>query len=145
MAAIFQIFSDTFSWKTSSVFWWIFHLSLFLRIQLTITQPGQRQAIICTNAGILLIWPLGTNFSEILIKIHAFLFKKMHLKMPSAKCSHFVSASMCWVIVKSRVYHSFWRYLCYPHDSDMWSAAEPWVGGSCVNINANYQMSDSGK
>ena len=27
--------------------------------------PGRRQAIIWTNAGILLIWPLGTNFSEI--------------------------------------------------------------------------------
>ena len=31
--------------------------------------PGQRQAIIRTNAGILLIWPLGTNFNEILIEI----------------------------------------------------------------------------
>ena len=30
--------------------------------------PGQRQAIIWTNVGILLIGPLGTNFSEILIK-----------------------------------------------------------------------------
>ena len=29
--------------------------------------PGRRQAIIWTNAGILLIGPLGTNFSEILI------------------------------------------------------------------------------
>ena len=29
--------------------------------------PGRRQAIICTNAGILLIGPLGTNFNEILI------------------------------------------------------------------------------
>ena len=27
--------------------------------------PGRRQAIIWTNAGILLIGPLGTNFSEI--------------------------------------------------------------------------------
>ena len=31
--------------------------------------PGRRQAIIFTNAGILLIGPLGTNFSEILIGI----------------------------------------------------------------------------
>ena len=31
--------------------------------------PGRRQAIIWTNAGILLIGPLGTNFSEILIEI----------------------------------------------------------------------------
>ena len=47
--------------------------------------PGRRQAIIWTNAGILLIWPLGTNFNEILIEIHTFSFKKMHLKMSSAK------------------------------------------------------------
>ena len=31
--------------------------------------PGRRQAIIWTNVGILLIGPLGTNFSEILIEI----------------------------------------------------------------------------
>ena len=47
--------------------------------------PGRRQAIIWTNAGILLIGPLGTNFSEILIEILTFSFKKMHLKMPSGK------------------------------------------------------------
>ena len=47
--------------------------------------PGRRQAIIWTNAGILLIWTLGTNFSEILGKIHSFSFKKMHLKMSSTK------------------------------------------------------------
>ena len=47
--------------------------------------PGQRQAIIWTNAGILLIGPLGTNFSEILIKVYTFSFKKMHLKMSSGK------------------------------------------------------------
>ena len=57
--------------------------------------PGRCQAIIWTNAGILLIQTLGTNFSEILIKIHIFSFKKMHLKMLSVKCRHFVSASMC--------------------------------------------------
>ena len=47
--------------------------------------PGRRQAIIWTNAGILLIEPLGTNFSEILIGIQIFSFKKMRLKMSSAK------------------------------------------------------------
>ena len=47
--------------------------------------PGRRQAIIWTNAGILLIGPWGTNFSEILISIQAFSFRKMHLKMSSAK------------------------------------------------------------
>ena len=47
--------------------------------------PGRRQAIIWTNAGILLIEPLGTNFSEILIVIPTFPFKKIHLKMSSGK------------------------------------------------------------
>ena len=47
--------------------------------------PGRRQAIIWTNAGILLIGPLGTNFSEILIEIPTFSCNKMHLKMSSAK------------------------------------------------------------
>ena len=47
--------------------------------------PGRRQALIWTSAGILLIRPLGTNFSEILIEIHTFSFKKMHLQMSSAK------------------------------------------------------------
>ena len=51
--------------------------------------PGRRQAIIWTNAGILLIGPLGTNFSEILIAIETFSFKKKHLKMSSGKCRPF--------------------------------------------------------
>ena len=48
--------------------------------------PGRRQAIIWTNTGILLIGPLGTNFSEILIEIDISSFQKTHLKMSSAKC-----------------------------------------------------------
>ena len=43
--------------------------------------PGRHQTIIWTNAGILLIRILGTNLSE----IHTFSFKKMHLKLSSAK------------------------------------------------------------
>ena len=45
----------------------------------------RRQAIIWTNAAILLIGPLGTNFSEISIESHTFLFRKMHLKLSSRK------------------------------------------------------------
>ena len=47
--------------------------------------PDRRQAIIRTNDGILLIGPLGTNFSEIVIGIQTFSFKKINLKMSSAK------------------------------------------------------------
>ena len=51
--------------------------------------PERRQAIIWTNAGILLIGPLGTNFSENWIEIQTFSLKKIHLKMSSAKCCSF--------------------------------------------------------
>ena len=51
--------------------------------------PGRRQAIIWTNAGILLIGPLRTNFNEIFIEIHTFSFKKIHLTMSSGKCRSF--------------------------------------------------------
>ena len=51
--------------------------------------PGRRQAIIWTNDGILLIGPLGTNFSEILIEIYIFSFKKMHLKISSGNWQPF--------------------------------------------------------
>ena len=38
--------------------------------------PDRRQAIIWTNAGLLLIGPLGTNFNEILIKNSNILIKE---------------------------------------------------------------------
>ena len=47
--------------------------------------PGRHQAIIWTNVGMLLIGPLGTNFSEILIEIQTISFKKKRLKVLSAK------------------------------------------------------------
>ena len=47
--------------------------------------PSRRQAIIWTNAGILLIGTLRTDFSEISIESYKFWFKKMHLKMSSGK------------------------------------------------------------
>ena len=47
--------------------------------------PGRCQAIIRTNAGILLIRPLRTNSSEFLVEILIFSFKKMRLKVSSAK------------------------------------------------------------
>ena len=47
--------------------------------------PGRHQAIIWTNAEILIIGPLETNFSEILIEIYIFSFKKMHLGLDVLK------------------------------------------------------------
>ena len=53
--------------------------------------PGRRHDIIWTNAGILIIRTSGTNtdIGEILNEIHTFSFKKMHLKMSSAKWRQF--------------------------------------------------------
>ena len=51
--------------------------------------PGRCQAIIWTNDEHLLIGPLGTNFSEILIAILIFSFKKMRLKVSSGKLRSF--------------------------------------------------------
>ena len=50
---------------------------------------GRRQAIFWTRAGILLSGPLRRNFSEFLIGIHIFSFKKLHLNMSSWKCRPF--------------------------------------------------------
>ena len=65
--------------------------------------PDWRQAIIWNNDGILLIGPLGRNFSEILIQIRTFSFKKMHLKSSSAKWRPLVSASKYWRTESSAV------------------------------------------
>ena len=72
-------------WSRCLTHWgWVTHICIS---KLTIIgsdnglSPGRRQAIIWTNAQILLIVPLGTNFSEILTEIYKFSFKKMHLKM----------------------------------------------------------------
>ena len=51
--------------------------------------PGRRQAIIWPNAGMIIIGPLGTNFSEILIEILTLSFKKMRLKVSSTKWRSF--------------------------------------------------------
>ena len=68
--------------------------------------PARRQDIIWTNAGILFIGLLGTNFSEIFIGFKIFSFKKRHLKMSSEKwhpfclCVNVLSDGMIYVTVK---------------------------------------------
>ena len=51
--------------------------------------PGRRQAIMWTNAGIVLIRHLSISFCDILIAIHTFSFKRMRLKMSSGKWQPF--------------------------------------------------------
>ena len=40
-------------------------------------------------------WTLKTNFSEISIEVHTFLFNKMHFKMSSAKMAAILSRPQC--------------------------------------------------
>ena len=57
--------------------------------------PGRRETTILANEEILLIWSLGTNFSEILIEIHISSFNKCIWKCRLRSGGHFVSASIC--------------------------------------------------
>ena len=60
---------------------------------------GQRQTIIWTNSGILLIGPLGKIFSEIIIEIDTFSFKKIHLIMSSGKWSFCLGLNiLIWLV-----------------------------------------------
>ena len=75
--------------------------------------PGRHQAIIWTNAAISLIAPLGSKLSEILIEIHTFSFKKMHLKSRKGRLrngSDFVSVSMCRARCNSSKHAWIMRY-----------------------------------
>ena len=82
--------------------------------------PERRQAIIWTNAGILLIGPLGTNFSEILIKIHTFSFKKIHLKMLSAKWRPFC---LCLNVLSCKLSNFSWMSC---NTNSPWSIHKKW-------------------
>ena len=79
------------AWEVLTHWGWLMHICLS---NLTIIGSdkglslGRHQAIIWTNAGILSIGPLGTNFSEISIKIYTFSFKVMYFKL-SAKWQPF--------------------------------------------------------
>ena len=57
--------------------------------------PCQCQAIIWTNTGILPIRPLGTKCNEIFIKIHAFSFKKLCLKIVICEMAAILSRPQC--------------------------------------------------
>ena len=88
--------------------------------------PERQQAIICTNAGILSIGPLGTNFSEILIEIHISSFKTMYLKMSSAKWRLFCPS----LIVLKNLTGDLCATFCerYPRD----------LNGLCFWIRRNF-------
>ena len=72
--------------------------------------PDRCQSIIWTNAGILSIGPLRTNFSEILIETLTFSIKKMRSKVSSGKRRPF-----CLGLNVLMDYISFfWGCISYP-------------------------------
>ena len=77
--------------------------------------PGRRQAIIWTNAGMLLIGALGTNVSEILIEICTFSMKKMLLKMSEKRRSSCLglNATGCTAMLPQCEINSLWPVTLY--------------------------------
>ena len=90
---------------------------------------GRRQAIIWTNAGILLIGPSGTNLSEILIAIQTFSFRKMHLKISSAKWRPF-----CFGLNALKELVSILKQLQVSHIG-RWSAAIGYCPYLCMSLS----------
>ena len=93
--------------------------------------PAQHQSIIWTNAGILLIGPLGTNFSEIYSK-----FIYLHSRQRIWICRlqngvHLVSASTCYEIW---TWFSFWCVCCY---------LLGWLMHDCVNEVRGVDIGDN--
>ena len=93
--------------------------------------PGRRQAIIWTNAGILLIRTIRTNFSKILIEIQTFSLKKMRLKMSSMKRQPFClglnvltwyrsAVSMSRYTLIRRLYHTNISYIPCNRKPNKW-------------------------
>ena len=66
--------------------------------------PGQCLFIIWTNAGILLIGTLGTNFGGILIEIYKIAVKKMYFKLSFAKWRPFCfGLNVSWLKIKFKI------------------------------------------
>ena len=102
------------------------------------SSPCRRQAIIWTNAGILLIGPLGTNYSEIFIEIHTFSFKKMHLKMSSGKWLPFcLGLNMLTATHVFRLLsHTIHQRTAYSWISKQ-HATNPWIVNHCMTVDRN--------
>ena len=89
----------------------IFISKLILIVSDNGLSPGRHQAIIWTNAGILLIESLGIKFREISIEIHTFSITKMHLEISSVKWRPFclglnafrVVLWLGWLMVRRQV------------------------------------------
>ena len=93
-----------------------------------------------TNAGITLIWPLETNFSEFLIEICTFSFMKIHLKISSVKWRPFcfglnvLAKSSLKIVSVTRKYPAGW--LCF-----RWFTCAMLMCRFCVNFSEHEHSS----
>ena len=118
--------------------------------------PGRRQAVTWTNVGILLIGPIGTNFSEMLIEINAFSFKKIHLKMSSGKwqpfClglnvlrTHFVLIHTCteyWYTCSKCVNDSFKTFILDCSCNRVTCVITKIISLNSLELGWNYRITD---
>ena len=91
--------------------------------------PWRRQAIIWTNGAVLLIGPLGTNFSQILIEMSICSFTKMHLEMPSGKWRPFCLGLNVLnhppQTIRPRMVSSLWLCLWYIRTTSIFAYGGP--------------------
>ena len=100
-------------------------------VQMNGLSPDWRQAIIRTNAGIFLIGPLGTNFSEIQIEIKKISFMKMRLKLSSEKLWPF-----CWggdELTIAPAWQSVWSV--WQAGTVVWSPTRIWTYTTTARIS----------
>ena len=107
---------------------------------------GRRQAIICSNVGILLIGPLVKNFNEILIEIHTFLIqeKAFEYYMPAGKWRPFcLGPSLLTLNVRGPSYLGSTRsisWLLMPWLLTSPRHQQPWYLRTCVTSMWNNDI-----
>ena len=105
---------------------------------------------IWTNVGLLPIRRLGTKFNEILIKLHTFLFKKIHFKMSPemasnlsrpqcVKCKQSCHWNLCFFL-ESHDFILFWHCLPIPYMSGKCSFLEFRSEKSVEYIKYHYKI-----
>ena len=108
---------------------WTFPSAL---VQVVVTRLLWNFAVIWSNAEILLIWPSGTNFSDIVINICVFSFKNVHFRLSSINWRSFRPVSHIIVI------SCYFTDICYLHMT-------PWqMGNVQVWLQVTYDVRYTG-
>ena len=105
--------------------------------------PGRRQAIVWTNAGVLFIRTLGTNFSEILGEINSFSFPEMHLKMSSAKWRLFglgLNKLKLWIWKWTAVHDTSGSFTAW--NRKIFTLPQLWYGFPCMCAYTYWVFAD---